>query len=295
MSVIKNRDFVSYTVEEDIELLPFLLKVINKSRNSVKSILKRRQVMVDGQVTTQHNYQLSTGQEVDVLTNKAALKYSRLDGVSILYEDDSIIVINKDAGVLSMSSNNPNERNAYRQLTDFVKHDHRGNRVLIVHRLDRDTSGVMVFAKTEEVKDKLQKNWDKVVKKRIYTALVEGEVEKESDTIISYLKETSAYQVYSTQDKKDGKRAVTHYRKIAGNDQFSLLEVELETGRKNQIRVHMQDIGHPIVGDKKYGAHGNPIRRVGLHASTLEFIHPKTDKLMNFTKKAPRAFYRIVK
>lgn len=290
MNVIKNKDYISYTVKEEAELLLFLLKTINKSRNATKSILKRGQVMVDGRVTTQHNHPLVPGQNVDILTNKAALKYSLLEDISIIYEDESIIVINKDAGVLSMASSNPNETNAYRQLTDYVKHDNRKNRIFIVHRLDRDTSGVMLFAKSEQIKEILQNNWNDIVKKRIYTALVEGNVEKEKDTISSWLKETSAYEVYSSSSDNGGKHAVTHYQKIKGNNQYSLLEVELETGRKNQIRVHMQDIGHPVVGDKKYGANSNPIKRLGLHASTLEFIHPQTDELVNFTVEAPNIF-----
>lgn len=213
MNPIKNKDFQSYTVEEPSELLPYLLQIINKSRNSVKSILKRGQVMVDGRVTTQHNHPLTLGQNVDILTNKAALKYALLEDISILHEDDSIIVINKDAGVLSMASDNPNELDAYRQLTDYIKHDNRKNHIFIVHRLDRDTSGVMVFAKSEQVKEKLQKNWHDIVKKRIYTALVEGNVKKEKDTISSWLKETSAYQVYSSPSDNGGKHAVTHYQK----------------------------------------------------------------------------------
>lgn len=290
MSFIKKKDFISYPVNEKSDLLPFLLKVINKSRNSVKSILKRGQVMVDGKVTTQHNEQLFPGQTVDVLTNQASKKYSLLDGVQILYEDDAIIVINKDSGVLSMASNNPTERNAYRQLTEFVKFDHPSQRIFIVHRLDRDTSGVMLFAKDEQVKNELQSNWNEVVTKRLYTALVEGEVKEEKNTITSWLKETDSYHVYSTTDKKTGKHAVTHYKKIRGNSRNSLLEVELATGRKNQIRVHMQDIGHPIVGDKKYGASSNPIKRLGLHATTLEFVHPINKKIVTFTAKVPSSF-----
>lgn len=246
--------------------------------------------MIEGRIITQYNHPLKAGQTVDVLTSKAAQKYSYLHGVSILHEDDAIIVIEKEAGVLSMSAGKPKELTAYQQVNDFVKFDNRRNRVFIVHRLDRDTSGVMVFAKTEQVKEKMQNNWDTIVKKRSYTALVEGNVEKNKGTIASWLKETSTHRVYSTQDEKGGKHAITHYKKIAGNQHYSLLEVELETGRKNQIRVHMQDLGHPIVGDKKYGAQNNPIKRLGLHATTLEFMHPKTNKRVHFTVEAPDIF-----
>lgn len=290
MSIIKQKDFISHTVNEKTDLLPFLLKVINKSRNSVKSILKRGQVMVDGHITTQHNYPLYEGQTVDILTNKASKKYSLLDGVQILYEDDDLIGINKESGVLSMGSNQPNERNAYRQLTDFVKFDHPSRRIFIVHRLDRDTSGVMLYAKNEQVKNALQYNWNEVVKKRLYTALVEGEVKEEKNTISSWLKETDSYHVYSTTDEQEGKHAVSHYKKVRGNDKYTLIEVELETGRKNQIRVHMKDIGHPIVGDKKYGAKSNPIKRLGLHATTLQLTHPTSKEMMTFTAQVPNSF-----
>lgn len=267
----------------------------NRSRNSVKSILKRGQVAIDGRTTTQFDDPLRPGQTVNILTNEAAKRLGRLDGVSIIHEDEDLLVIYKDAGVLSMASKSPKDRNAYRQLTDYVKFEHPSNRIFIVHRLDRDTSGVMIYAKSEAVKVKLQENWHTIVKKRLYTALVEGDVAVESDSISSWLNETSTHRVYSTSHDEGGKYAVTHFEKIAGNGKYSLLEVELETGRKNQIRVHMQDIGHPVVGDKKYGSRKNPIRRLGLHATTLEFIHPKTNKLVSYTAPAPASFEIMVR
>lgn len=282
-------------MEEEIHLLPFLLKTLdNKSRNAVKSILTRGQVSVDGHIITQHNHPLSSGQTVGVLSNQASIRLSELNGVNILYEDDAIIVINKEAGILSMAASRSKDWDAYRQLTDYVKKEKRSNRIYIVHRLDRDTSGVMVYAKTKAAKEKLQKNWHDVVKERTYTALVEGNVEKQEGTISSWLKENQAMKVYSTSDKKEGKHAVTHYKKIDGNQSYTLLEVELETGRKNQIRVHMQDIGHPIVGDKKYGSKSNPIRRLGLYATTLAFYHPTMDKLVRYTVKVPDTFTNLI-
>lgn len=286
----------SYTVEETTDLLPFLLKTLHhKSRNAVKSILTRGQVSVDGYTITQHNHPLAPGQTVNILSNEASLRLSALTGVTILHEDEAIIVINKDAGVLSMAAGRSKEPDAYQQLTDYVKKENRNNRIFIVHRLDRETSGVMIYAKTEAAKEKLQNNWQKVAKERTYTALVEGAVTEEEDTISSYLKENKALKVYSTSDPKQGKHAVTHFKKLAGNAVYSLLEVELETGRKNQIRVHMQDFGHPVVGDKKYGSTKNPIRRLGLHATTLAFIHPVTDELVRYTVKAPDSFSQQVK
>lgn len=293
VNVIINKHTSTYTIEETTELLPFLLKTFsNQSRNSVKAILTRGQVSVDGQTVTQHNHPLAPGQKVAVLSNKGAKKNAVLNGVSILHEDEAIIVIDKAAGILSMASKDPSEPNAYRQLSDYVKRENARNRIFIVHRLDRDTSGVMVFAKTEAIKEKLQENWHDVVKKRVYTALVEGRVKKEQGTISSWLTESKTFHVFSSPFDNGGKHAVTHYRKLAGNSHYSLLETELETGRKNQIRVHMQDIEHPIAGDKKYGARTNPLKRLGLHATTLAFIHPTTDELVHYSVKAPKSFIK---
>lgn len=293
MSNIKNNDTFIYHVEEETTLLPFLLKNINKSRNSVKSILTRGQVSVDGQRTTKHNHPLKPGQVIEVLSNRASKKKMALTGIRIIHEDDDIIVIDKDPGVLSMAGKNPNVLNAYRQLNEYVKADNPKNHVFIVHRLDRDTSGVMMYAKNQETQQKLQDNWSDVVKERKYTALVEGFVRKQEDTITSWLTENDAMRVYSSPYDDGGKYAVTHYKKIAGNDNYSLLEVELETGRKNQIRVHLQDIGHPIARDKKYGAKTNPLKRLGLHATTLAFIHPTTDELVRYTVKPPKSFMKL--
>lgn len=293
VNLIINKHTSSYTIEEPIELLPFLLQTFsNQGRNSVKAILTRGQVSVDGQTVTQHNHPLTPGQKVAVLSNKGAKKNAVLNGVSILHEDDAIIVIDKAAGILSMASKDPSEPNAYRQLTDYVKRENARNRIFIVHRLDRDTSGVMVFAKTEDVKVKMQENWHAIVKKRVYTALVEGRVKREEGTISSWLTESKTFHVFSSPFDNGGKHAVTHYRKISGNSHYTLLEAELETGRKNQIRVHMQDLEHPVAGDKKYGARSNPLKRLGLHATTLAFTHPTTNELVQFTVKVPKSFIK---
>lgn len=295
MSVIKNNYSASYEIEETTELLPFLFETNpDKSRNAVKNMLKIGQVLVDSERITQHDHPLYPGQSVDILTNKAVKQYSSLEGITILHEDDDLIVINKEAGILSMAGRRSEELDAYRQLTEYVKYDHRRNRVYIVHRLDRDTSGVMIYAKNEEAKNKLQDNWQEVVTKRLYTALVVGNVRDEEGTISSWLNETQTLHVYSSPHDDGGKHAVTHYWKIAGNENYSLVEVELETGRKNQIRVHMQDIGHPVVGDKKYGGKENPLKRLALHATTLEFIHPSTDKLVSYTVRAPISFSNLI-
>ncbi|HCM89748.1 MULTISPECIES: RluA family pseudouridine synthase [Vagococcus] len=280
-----------YIIEESIELLPFLIKTLNKmSRNSVKSIMTRGQVTVDGKIVTQHNQELKPGQKVVIQDNKAAIKEIALMGIEIIHEDDDIIVIEKEEGMLSVATQQGYDVTAYSQLKQYVKQENPQNRVYIVHRLDRETSGLMIFAKNEKTKLILQENWKDLVSERLYTALVEGNVKKEKETITSWLTESKAFKIHSCPFDNGGKKAVTHYKKIRDNQNYSLLEVQLDTGRKNQIRVHMAEIGHPVVGDKKYGAKGNPMKRLGLHATTLGFTHPTTGKKMRFTTKVPKKF-----
>jgi 23S rRNA pseudouridine1911/1915/1917 synthase len=176
-------------------------------------------------------------------------------------------------------------------LADYQKENNPRNRLFIVHRIDRETSGVMMFVKTREVQDALKDSWNESVIERVYIAVVEGTPDKAEDTVVSYLHEDRSFRVHSNQtDDGRGKEAVTHYRVIRQNDRYAMLKVELDTGRKNQIRVHMQDIGHPIVGDLKYGASSSPIGRIGLHAQVLAFVHPKTKEILRFETPIPRKF-----
>ncbi|MGX7025405.1 RluA family pseudouridine synthase [Vagococcus hydrophili] len=286
----------SYIIEEPIELLPFLIKTLSTmSRNSVKSIMTRGQVTVDGKVVTQHNHELKPGQKVEIQGNKAAKKEVALMGIEIVFEDADIIVIEKEAGMLSVATQKGYDVTAYSQLKQYVKQENPQNKVFIVHRLDRETSGLMLFAKNEQTKYKLQENWKELVSERTYTALVEGKVKREKGTLSSWLTESKTFKIYSSPFDNGGKQATTHFKKIRGNQNYTLLEVHLDTGRKNQIRVHMEDLGHPIVGDKKYGAKGNPMKRLGLHATTLVFEHPTTGKKMKFTTKVPKKFAHQLK
>ncbi|MYL32391.1 RluA family pseudouridine synthase [Pontibacillus yanchengensis] len=282
-----------YTVEEETTLLPYLQKILpNRSRNAVKSILTRGQVAVNGERVTQHNHPLVRGQRITIYKDN---KNPALQGVTILFEDNDLMVIEKEAGLLSMASSHEKTMTAYRQLSDYVKTQHPKNRIFIVHRLDRDTSGVMIFSKSELVKHKFQESWKKVVEERVYIALVEGKVQKSEGTITSWLNETKTHMMYSSPKPNNGKKAVTHYKLLQSNINYSLLEVRLDTGRKNQIRVHMQDIGHSIVGDKKYGSTHNPIGRLGLHAKEITFVHPSSVKSVHFESKTPKAFLDKVK
>nr|WP_246313847.1 RluA family pseudouridine synthase [Paenibacillus foliorum] len=281
-----------YTVKEPSELLNFLITTLsNQGRNSIKSILSRGQVSVNNKVVTVYNHPLQPGQTVSIRKDRAP-EAPPMIGLTILHEDEDVVVIQKDSGLLSVASDqaHEDELTAYRQLTAHVRIGNPKNRIFVVHRLDRDTSGVMLFAKSEHVQQTLQNAWQDTVKERTYVALVEGMVKKQEGTISSWLKESATLKMYSSPYPNDGQHAVTHYKVIQSNRNFSLLEVHLETGRKNQIRVHMQDIGHPIAGDKKYGSTTKPINRLGLHARVLSFIHPRSGELLRFETEIPKSF-----
>jgi 23S rRNA pseudouridine1911/1915/1917 synthase len=283
----------SLTVSEPAELMKFLLeKLPGKARNNIKSLLAHRQVLVDDQVVTQYNYPLQENQEV-IINWSLVRDKEQGRSLKILYEDSEIIVIDKPAALLSIASDREKENTAYHQLTDYVRNSDPENRIFIVHRLDRDTSGVMLFAKNEGVKHLMQDSWKEIMIDRAYVAVVEGRVEEKEGTIKSWLKETKTKLMYSSSVPGDGLEAITHFKMLQAEAKYSLLELRLETGRKNQIRVHMKDIGHSIIGDKKYGASTNPIGRLGLHAHILAFKHPTSGELMSFETEVPRKFSRL--
>ena len=283
---------LAFTVEGADTLLPFLLAhVKGQSRNNIKSLLSRGQVLVEGKSSRQFDLPLSPGMKVLVVP-QAAGKGGELP-FPILYEDGQLLVVDKPAGLLSMANDKEKNRTAYHMVTDYVKSVDPRNRVFIVHRLDRDTSGVLVFAKDEALKHALQEGWDKLVEKRGYTAVVEGAPPEDEGTVRSFLVETATHLVYSGHPGKNAKEAVTHYKVTAKGRGYTLVDVSIDTGRKNQIRVHMQDLGCPVAGDKQYGAKTDPFGRLGLHAGELVFIHPKTKKRMAFTAPLPGGFRRM--
>ncbi|QHW00891.1 RluA family pseudouridine synthase [Spirosoma endbachense] len=289
------RTNVNLTVEQPALLMAFLMeKLPHKNRNNIKSLLSNKQILIDGKVYTQFNHPLRVGQLVTVAANRAS-QTTQYRGITILYEDPHLIVINKQAGLLSMATNKERDRTAYSMLSDYIKKENPKNRIFIIHRLDRETSGVMMFAKSEKIQRLMQESWNATTKERTYVALVEGLPEPPKATITSYLRESKALIVYSSQNPENGQLSVTNYTVVKANQYFALLELELETGRKNQIRVHMQDIGHPIVGDSKYGATSDPIGRLGLHAEVLAFEHPITGEAMRFDAPVPKSFLSAVK
>ncbi|MCK3686023.1 RluA family pseudouridine synthase [Maribellus sp. YY47] len=289
------RKDVLFRVTEEVSLMEFLIAQLpSKSRDNIKSLLRNKQVWVGDQIVSQFNHQLLPGQMVRISGSRSRAE-KKFAEFTIVFEDDSLIVIDKSAGLLSIATGSDNTHNAFRMLSDYVKTQDPKNKIFIVHRLDRETSGLMVYAKNEEVKKLLQENWNTEETQKCYVALVEGQLEKQEGTIVSYLFEDKVFRVHSSQNPNKGLKAITNYRVLESNANFSLLQVELKTGRKNQIRVHLQEIGHSIVGDKKYGAVSSPIRRLGLHAQQLRFVHPVSGEKLHFETKVPSVFHSLLK
>ncbi|MEA5428412.1 RluA family pseudouridine synthase [Arcicella lustrica] len=284
---------VRFEVSEPAELMTFLLdKMPHKSRHNIKSYLRDKQVLVDNKAETQYNYKLRVGQSVNIKSSKAP-EIQKYKGLTIIYEDQYLIIIEKQEGFLSIATEKQKLYNAYSTLSDHVKKQDPANRIFVVHRLDRETSGLMMFAKSERIQKLLQESWNETIQQRTYLAVVEGHIEYPLGTVRSYLVESKALTVYSTSNPNLGKEAITHYDTIDATEFNTLVKVNLETGRKNQIRVHMKDIGHPIVGDEKYGAKTDPIGRLGLHAWVLSFVHPITDEEMYFETTVPKKFLSL--
>ena len=282
-----------FEVTEPARLLPFLLaRMPERSRTRVKALLSRRLVSVNNEVVTQFDHPLFAGQQV-VIHRVGATETGPGRGLKIVHEDAHLIVVEKPAGLLSMATDTERDLTAYSLLSAHVKRASPQNRIFIVHRLDRETSGLMMFAKSQTVQQALQGEWSEAVLERVYVAVVEGQMTKPEGTITSWLKENKALVMRSSRIPNDGQKATTHFRVLQSNPACSLLEIRLETGKKNQIRVHMQDLGCSVVGDLKYGATQNPIRRLALHAWVLAFRHPVTGEALRFETPIPKDFLRL--
>ena len=281
-------------VNENALLLDFLLKNMSeKSRNSVKSLLKHGQIVVNGKSITRFDYSLKSGDRI-VVGNHRSIVEKNIPQLRILYEDDDIIVIDKEAGLLTITTGSGIDTTAVSLLKDYVQKLSPYNKIYTVHRLDQLTSGILVFAKNSEAQHRLRDNWRDMVTKRTYVAVVEGKMDEPEGKISSWLTENKKnYMMYSSSVDNGGKLAITKYKVLQTADQFSLLELELETGRKNQIRVHLKDLGHPIVGDRKYGS-STSIGRIALHARVLEFYHPMSGEIMHFETPVPNLFLRLL-
>lgn len=285
--------YTIYNVTEPAELMEFLMKkMAGISRTRVKALLSNRVVLVDNNIQTLYNYPLKPGMKVQISKEKHKHEF-RHSLLNILYEDAYLIVVEKKEGLLSVATERQKERTAQHILNDYVKRQHRNNRVFVVHRLDRETSGVMMYAKDEKTQHTLRDNWHDIVRDRRYVALVTGDMEKDQGMVQSWLTDRKLY-VSSSDYDDGGKLSITHYRTIKRANGFSMVELQLETGRKNQIRVHMQVLGHPVVGDSRYGCEIDPLGRLALHAFKLCFYHPVTGELMDFEIPYPTPFRALM-
>jgi len=283
----------SYEVETPDTLLASLLTNLpNKKRKLLKAVLRDRQVRIDGETVTQFDHPLKPGQRVEVFWERV-LQEKHPRELNIVFLDEDLIVMNKPSGLLTIATDKENQRTAYSMVHKYIKTENPENKLFVVHRLDRDTSGLLLFARSEQAKRAIQETWKTTIAERTYVGVVEGRVEAAEATVTSWLTESKALVTYSSQRPEGGKKAVTHYRKITGNERFTLLKFNLETTVKHQIRVHMQDIKHPIVGDKKYGSTTSPIKRMGLHAQVLAFIHPTTGEECRFDTGIPHQFMKL--
>jgi len=286
----------SHTVERATELLAFVFASRPEvKRTRVRQWLKHGSIHVNGQPATYSDHPLQAGDTVEIRPTGIArgARLLPLD-MKVVFEDASLIVIDKPENLLSVANAKEREQTAYAFLTDYVRRGgrHRRERVWIVHRLDRETSGLMVFARTEASKLALQAHWSTTDKR--YLAVVEGRLPADHGVLSSHLDESNAFKVYSARASERTRHAVTHYRVVKHVTNRSLVELTPKTGRRNQLRVHLADAGCPIVGDRKYEARTDPARRLGLHATFLQFTHPLSGAVLKFESCLPRALARLV-
>lgn len=278
-----------FKVYVETTLMDFLMyKMPDMPRTKIKSLLAHHQVAVGGVPVSQFNYPL-VPEDVVTISKKSITRHERKD-LPIIYEDEDIIAINKPSGLLSIASDKEKGRTAYRLISDYVAQFDKKNRIYVVHRLDEDTSGVLIFAKSNAVKEALQNHWQEIVETRAYYAIVEGKMEKSEDVLKDYLTENNLHLVYVTKDKLKGKLSITAYKTIAYKEPYSLLDVRLSSGRKNQIRVQLGHRGHYVVGDDKYGEPSDPIKRLGLHAYRLVLTNPLSGKRYELETPMPDVF-----
>lgn len=283
--------YIEIPVREEQILIDFLLKQMGISRNRAKDLLAGRAISVNRKLTTRHDTKLQIGEVVRISRHRQKTmlvnKY-----VKIVYEDKDLVVIEKSEGILSIASS-PKQYCIKNVLDEYFEKRHFKCTAHVVHRLDRETSGLMIYAKNIETAKMLEENWQEAVYDRRYVALLCGEMKEEGGTIKSWLKESKSFITYSSPTDNGGKLAITHYHRLRSSKNLSLVEMKLETGRKNQIRVQMADLGHPVAGDLKYGNGYNPIHRLALHAYRLNFIHPKTHENMVFETPIPLEFTKV--
>lgn len=282
-----------YHVKEDCSTEEFFSKIMQgKSKTAIKLLLQKGVVSINGTPLRRLDTMLKAGSKVEI-SKKTLPHFKMPKGVRIIYEDKHIIIINKDSGLLTMASNKETNKTAYAYLSAYLKFYHPDDKIFIVHRIDRDTSGLLIFAKDQETQEALQSDWAETVSSRKYIAVVEGYPQNEEGTIHTWLKEHPKSLKVRVSKDGDGQEAITHYKVLQKKHGYALVELELETGRKNQIRTHLSHIGHPIAGDVKYNAQSNPANRLCLHAQTLVFEHPFTGETMSFESPTPKEMMDI--
>lgn len=274
-----------FIIDDNIILFEFLKKCFNNlSKNSIKNLLHNKYVYVNDKCITKYDYLLKKNDRVQIKSS---------NDIDIIYEDKDIIVVNKKSGLLTISDDNINSNTLYKKVSNYVKNVNKNNKIFIVHRLDKDTSGIVLFAKNEKTKNMYQDSWNDLVIDRCYFAIVNGIMGKKEDKIKSYLKENKEKIVYVTNNKYDGKLAITNYKVLKEKNNMSLLDINIETGRKNQIRVQMKENNTPILGDRKYGIKDNS-ERMYLHAYKLSIKNPITNRVMVFETRIPDEFNKII-
>ncbi|MBR5277434.1 MAG: RluA family pseudouridine synthase [Bacteroidaceae bacterium] len=290
----QKNNMLTFRVTEKMELIQFLMKAMHGiSRNRAKAYLVNRLVLVDNTITTHPLAMVQPGQTVQLDRSKQKMSFHSND-LGVVYEDPYLLVIDKRAGLLSMS-NNTRQQTVQMVLNRYLEKGGSRCTSHLVHRLDRDTSGLMIYAKDVMTQRSLIEGWQQLVTDRRYVALVTGEFDKKQGAIRSWLTEDKRFITHSSPTDNGGKYAVTHYNVLRSGNGYSLVELDLETGRKNQIRVHMSDMGHPIVGDFKYGSSDESLRRMGLHAYILAFRHPVNGKYLRFETPIPESFEKALK
>lgn len=272
-------------VKKESNLMNYLVENTDYTKTKIKSLLKYKNIMVDEKVPLHFDMILKKGQVIEISKEK---KVTKINTIDIIYEDKDYLVVNKPSGMLTISTEKEKNRTLYHMVREYIHSKRNREKIFIVHRLDRETSGLVLFCKNEELRDKLQENWESVAIKREYAAVVSGILEKKKERLVAYLKENKANLVYVSKNK-EGKQAITNYEVIKEN-RNSLLKILIETGRKNQIRVQLNEIGHPILGDKKYGNIKG--KRLLLCANRLDIRDPRTKKILSFEINVPREFMR---
>jgi 23S rRNA pseudouridine1911/1915/1917 synthase len=281
-------------VEKPMPLLEWLLTHVKESRTKIKATLQGRGIKVDGKTVSQFDFPLEPGMKVAVSKTKRNQQSFKSRYVRIVYEDRWLVVVEKAIGILSMAAGH-SSLNVKSVLDDYFKKTRQKCTAHVVHRLDRDTSGLMVYAKDIETEQMFEHNWHNIVYDRRYVAVVSGEMADDEGTVANWLRDNKAYVTYSSPVDNGGKYAVTHFHVLDRTTEHSLVEFQLETGRKNQIRVHTADMGHPVCGDSKYGNGDDPIHRLCLHAYVLCFWHPITRERMEFESPIPSQFRALFK